>query len=175
MEIKNILNIKTKFELLKKIEFMTSLGIYESELIATLLMENYVFGPNQIDLISKQDIFNYCIKIYCDQIKKGGINSKFYLAEQLLKKRNVYLSSDKDLGEFLMNIAGYENSSKACGYFSSRFYKLHRKDLGDFWMKKSIIGCINQTGMKLNLSFNEQKKEIKLKFNNIVENQNQPA
>lgn len=51
---------------------MTSLGIYQSELMASVLMENYVYGNNQIDSVSKQDIFNICIKIYCEQIKKGG-------------------------------------------------------------------------------------------------------
>ncbi|VEF00390.1 hypothetical protein [Neisseria canis] len=163
MKSQSILNIKNKSELMEKIEFMTSLGIYQSELMATVLMDNYVFGKKQIDLISKQDIFNCCIKIYCKQIKKGGINSKFYLAEQLLKRKNIYLISDKYLGEFLMNIAGYENSSKACGYFSNKFYKLNRKDLGEFWMQKSIIGCLDKTGIKINLLFDDQKREIKLK------------
>ena len=89
MENKNFLNIKNKLDLIKKVEFMTSLGIYQSELMASVLMENYVYGNNQIDSVSKQDIFNICIKIYCEQIKKGGINSKYYLAEQLLKRKNI--------------------------------------------------------------------------------------
>lgn len=132
MENKNFLNIKNKLDLIKKVEFMTSLGIYQSELMASVLMENYVYGNNQIDSVSKQDIFNICIKIYCEQIKKGGINSKYYLAEQLLKRKNIYLNLDKYLGEFLINIAAYENSSKTCGYFSDKFYKRNRKDLSDF-------------------------------------------
>ena len=56
MENKNFLNIKNKLDLIKKVEFMTSLGIYQSELMASVLMENYVYGNNQIDSVSKQDI-----------------------------------------------------------------------------------------------------------------------
>ena len=164
MENKNFLNIKNKLDLIKKVEFMTSLGIYQGELMASVLMENYVYGNNQIDSVSKQDIFNICIKIYCEQIKKGGINSKYYLAEQLLKRKNIYLNPDKYLGEFLINIAAYENSSKACGYFSDKFYKRNRKDLSDFWARKSTIGCLDETGIILNLLFNEQKREIILKI-----------
>ena len=70
MENKNFLNIKNKLDLIKKVEFMKSLGIYQSELMASVLMENYVYGNNQIDSVSKQDIFNICIKIYCEQIKE---------------------------------------------------------------------------------------------------------
>lgn len=143
---------------------MTSLGIYQSELMASVLMETYVYGNNQIDSVSKQDIFNICIKIYCEQIKKGGINSKYYLAEQLLKRKNIYLNPDKHLGEFLINIAAYESSSKVCGYFSDKFYKRNRKDLSDFWARKSTIGCLDETGIILNLLFNEQKREIILKI-----------
>lgn len=164
MENQNILGIKNKSELIEKIEFMTSLGIYQAESMATTLMDFYVFGNNQISSISKQDIFNFCIIIYCTQIKKGGINSKYHLAEQLLKRQNIYLKLDKHLGEFLMNIAAYENSSKACGYFSDKFYKLNRKDLSNFWARKSTIGCFDKTGISLNLFFNKQKREIVLKL-----------
>lgn len=164
MESNNALNITTKLELVEKIEFMSSLGIYQSELMATALMENYVYGESRIDAVSKRDVFNSCMKIYCNQIKVGGINSKFHLAEQLLKRKNAYLSPDRHLGEFLMNIAGYENSSKACGYLSNKYYKLDREDSGDFWMRRSTIGCLDQTGVVLNLSFNEQMKEVKLEL-----------
>ena len=56
MENKNFLNIKNKLDLIKKVEFMTSLGIYKSELMPSVMMENYVYGNNQIDSVSKQDI-----------------------------------------------------------------------------------------------------------------------
>ena len=47
MENQNILGIKNKSELIEKIEFMTSLGIYQAESMATTLMDYYVFGNNQ--------------------------------------------------------------------------------------------------------------------------------
>lgn len=44
------------------------------------------------------------------------------------------------------------------------FIKENRKDLSDFWVRKSTIGCFDETGIILNLLFNEQKREIILKI-----------
>ena len=44
------------------------------------------------------------------------------------------------------------------------FIKENRKDLSDFWARKSTIGCLDETGIILNLLFNEQKREIILKI-----------
>ena len=157
-----MLNIKDKFDFFEKKEFMQSQDMFGNELFAQVVLDEYVYGNLNISDMTKQEIFNECIEIYCEQIKQGAINSKFELAQQLTNLENKYIQSDPPLAEFLIHIASCENSSGACMTMAKKFFELEREEIGYFWQRKSMISSVDKVGMKLDLEFDQINKKVKL-------------
>lgn len=153
-------NIKDELDFFEKKEFMQTQGMFGNELFADVVISQYVYGNLNILGMTKQQIYNECIEIYCNEIKKGAITSKYNLAEQLLNEGNLYLTSDKVLAEFLIHIASYENSSGACVAVAEKFFELNRPELGYFWQEKSLISNLDKIGIKLNLTYDQINKKI---------------
>lgn len=157
-------NISSKHDFFEKKEFISTQSIFGIELFIDAILYYYIYGELVISGMTKQEVFNECLDMSCELIRKGAINSKFKIAEELLKPNNIYLNYDKHLAEFLIHLASYENSSSACIYMSQYFSKVNQVELSEFWIRKSLVGCIDKLGECLNIYFNRQEKKVELRY-----------
>ena len=134
-----ILDIEDKSNLIEVIESWDSEDIIGNEMLADSLMRNYVFGDETIIGIDKKSIFYECIEIYCKQVSKGGIHSKWCIASQIIGAKS-YLRNDIVLAKFLIDLAAYENQPDACQFLVSKYLEFDQPEVAQFWRDKAQKG-----------------------------------
>lgn len=167
----NPANIRSREEFFEIIAFYNHIDDYS--IISTLpsfLLDYYIdwehiYNENHhIPNVSKQEIYNEAIKLYCLAIRHGDTVSKSYLAEQLLWKRNPYLYYDKPLGEFLMQIAMIEKCNRAYSYFAKKSYHSSNKSIYCYWHNQQLFHFeYNQLQNCLELYYDENSKKVLFK------------
>lgn len=167
-------NIKNRKEFFDIINFYQNTDNYFTiPTASSYLLSHYINleYTNEIEHniigMSKQEIYNELIKLYCLAIQHGDIFSKSFLAEQLLIKKNPYMHYDKPLGIFLMQIAMVERCSRAYHYFSTKSKDSHQKSIYKYWYRKSLIRNLTPyetIGECLNITYDEVNRKVIFEF-----------
>ena len=156
----NIFNIKNKAHLTELVELWDAEGVIKSEIFADALMTSYVFGENTILGVDRIDIFYLCMEIYCDQVSKGAIHSKWCIAKHLMTSV-TYFWANPIVAKFLIDLAAYENEPSACEYIANKYIEFGEDDIATFWHKKGEIGFVEKvTGEPVNLVLDRDMKTI---------------
>lgn len=83
--------------------------------------------------MTDQEVYDFAIELYCEAISMGDEYAKDELAEQLLKKNNPFLTYDKKLGEFLMQVGLLEKRLGSCTWFSEYWEGEPNESILNFW------------------------------------------
>lgn len=159
----NILKIKDKAHLKELVEMWGAEGILGSELLADGLMSSYVFGENTIPNIDKTDLFYLCMEIYCDQVSKGAIHSKWCIGKHLMTSV-TYFWANPIVAKFLIDLAAYENEPSACEYIAKKYIEFGEDDIAMFWRKKGEVGFVEKVvGEPVDLVLDRDMKTIYMK------------
>lgn len=122
-------------------------------------------GYYPISDMTQQEVYDVAMQMYCEAISMGDKRAKTELAEHLLKKDNPFLTYDKQLGEFLMQVGLLEKQLGACIYFGETWEIEPNDSIINFWsnlfyewFKKPIKPPT--LGIKLDLTYDKENRRV---------------
>lgn len=128
-------------------------------------------GYYPISDMTQQEVYDVAMQMYCEAISMGDKRAKTELAEHLLKKDNPFLTYDKQLGEFLMQVGLLEKQLGACIYFGETWEIEPNDNIINFWsnlfnqwfgedQKKWDKPRRPKLGIKLDLTYDKENRRF---------------